>query len=338
MSNAIYINFPAQAQVTVEEENVATGDLGPDDVLIRNETSIISAGTELARLHGLDSAVEFPARPGYGCIGVIEAIGSNANGFQVGDRVFYAGKHCSLQRFTHNQDHQWGYLFPVKHDIDPIDAVMVCMAQIAFTGPHLSDINAGDSVAVFGLGLVGNFAAQFYKLLGARVIGIDPASKRCELAKECGIKETLDCPPAEQIERLKALTNNEGAEITVDAVGHSALVSTAVNCTRIGGQVVLLGTPRAAMDGNLTDAFHTIHSNLLTVRGAHMWCLPLQAQRGVKKSVEWAFNVVLDHIANGSIQVRPLISHILKPSEVPEAYVGLKERPNEYIGAVIDWR
>ena len=335
---ATYINFPELGKVSVESEDVDTGNLGARDVVIRNETSIISAGTELARLHGLDNNFDYPARPGYGSIGIIEELGSGIDDFKVGDRVFYAGLHASAQRFEHGVDHQWSRLFPIPDGVDPIDAVVGCMAQIAFTGPHISEVKLGDTVVVYGLGMVGNLAAQLYKLRGARVIGVDPASKRCEVAKACGIEECIDVAPTDQHQAIMDLTNGEGADVTVDAVGHSAIVNNAVQACKMFGQVVLLGTPRAPLDGDLTEAFKTIHMNLLTVRGAHMWTMPLNKQRGVAKDVEWAFATVFEQIRSGALQVRPLISHIIKPDAVPAAYVGLKETPNEYTGAVIDWR
>ena len=336
--HATYISFPELGKVSVETEDFDTSKLDSREAVIRSETSIISAGTELARLHGLDNNLEYPVRPGYGCIGIIEELGSEIDDFNVGDRVFYAGQHASAQRFTHGLEHQWSHMFAVPDGVDPIDAVVGCMAQIAFTGPHLTELKLGDTVVVYGLGTVGNLAAQMYKLRGARVIGVDPASKRCEVARACGIAECIDVAPADQHEAIMALTNGEGADVTVDAVGHSAIVNNAVQACKTFGQVILLGTPRAPVEGNLTEAFHTIHSNLLSVRGAHMWTMPLNKQRGVAKDVEWAFATIFEQIRSGALQVRPLISHIIKPDEVPAAYKGLKETPNEYTGAVIDWR
>lgn len=336
--DATFVNFPAANQITVEQETLDDAPLTGHEVIVRSETSVISAGTELARLQGLEGGMDFPARPGYGTIGIVEQIGPDVDDVQVGDRVFFAGKHASVQRFEHGQDHQWGWLFPAPKDLDPIDAVMACMAQIAFTGPHLSEVKLGDTVAVFGLGLVGNFAAQLFRARGARVIGIDPASKRCEQARACGIVETIDCAPADQVQALLDATGGEGADITVDAVGHSAIIGTAVKATRLSGQVVLLGTPRAPMDGDLTEAFQAIHMKLLTVRGAHMWTMPLREQRGVPKSVQWAMRVMFDQIRSGTLHTRPVISHIITPDEAPAAYAGLKDRPNDYTGVVIDWR
>ncbi len=334
--NATYILFPEKGRVTVEQETVSADDLKPTEVVVRNETSIISAGTELARLNGLEG-LQFPCRPGYGSIGRIEALGSGVTDFKKGDRVFYAGKHASVQRFLHGQDHQWGLLYPVPEQLDPVDAAFGCMAQIAMTAPNVTELHLGDSVAVFGLGLVGNLAAQMYKQAGARVIGIDPVKRRCELAKAVGIETTIDAPPDRQVEVLKELTGDKGADVTVDAVGHSAIINNCVDGTALFGQVVLLGSPRAPLQGNLTSVMSQIHIRGLVVRGAHMWRMVPKDVRGVKTSVAWSLRVVMDLIGSGKLKVLELTRRIT-PNEVPAAYAGLQSAPEQYVGVVIDWR
>jgi threonine dehydrogenase-like Zn-dependent dehydrogenase len=331
-----YLYFPSLGRVTVETEEVTSDGLAPLEVLIQNETSVISTGTELARLHGLGEAV-FPARPGYGSIGRVLARGSDVTDVEVGARVFYAGKHALVQRFSHRQGHQWGQLFPVPEG-DPIELVMGCMAEIAMTAPNVTTLRLGDTVAVFGLGLIGNLAAQMYKLRGARVIGLDPAEKRCELARRTGISEVVSVPADRQVEAVKELTGGQGAHVTVDAVGHSAVIVGAIQATRVFGQVVLVGSPRAPFSTDVTPLLNTVHENGLVVRGAHMWRLPLSEGRGIPESVEWAFSTVFRLIAERELRVRELVSHVIPVEDAPAAYRGLKEQPNEYTGVVIDWR
>jgi 2-desacetyl-2-hydroxyethyl bacteriochlorophyllide A dehydrogenase len=332
-----YILFPEKGRVTVEQEDVSLDDLKPLEVVVRNEASIISAGTELARLNGLEG-LQFPCRPGYGSVGRVLAIGSGVTDFKADDRVFYAGKHASVQRFMHGQDHQWGLLFPVPEALSASDAVFACMAQIAMTAPNITELALSDTVAVFGLGLVGNLAAQLYRLAGARVIGIDPVARRCELAKKVGIETVIDVPPERQVEALKELTQGKGAAVTVDAVGHSAIINNCVEGTALFGQVILLGSPRAPFSANMTPMMSQIHIRGLVVRGAHMWRLVPNDLRGAKHSVAWALRTVFDLIGSGKLNVRALTQPIVKPADVPAAYAGLQSEPEKYVGVVIDWR
>jgi 2-desacetyl-2-hydroxyethyl bacteriochlorophyllide A dehydrogenase len=333
-----YIEFPEKGIVKVKEEEVETKDLNLMEVVIENEASIISTGTELARLNALEAGMEFPLRPGYGSIGRITAKGEGIDDFEVGDRVFYAGIHASVQRFDHGQNHQWAYLFPVPEDIDPTEATLACMAQIAMTAPNVSDIKLGDTVAVYGLGMIGILAGIMYKEMGAYVIGLDPLTERCELAESVGFDATIDAVPDKQVEEILAATDQKGAEVTVDAVGHSAVINNCIDSTADFGQIILVGSPRASYTGDQTSAYSRIHMKGLVVKGAHMWRYPVDAQRGCQMDVAWTYKVVFDLIKSGKIDASKLISHIISPEEAPAAYKGLEENANEYKCVVIDWR
>jgi len=333
-----YIEFTAQSVVRVKEEELDLGRLGDDEAVIRNEASIISPGTELARLAGIEPDTGFPLRPGYGSVGIIEAAGAGITDFAVGDRVFYAGAHASVQRFRHNQGHQWGHLFRVPGGLDPVDASLGCMAEIAMTAPNLSAIRLGDTVAVFGLGIVGLLSALLYKLKGARVVGLDPVPQRCELARSLGLDAAFDCGPERQVEAIREWTGGRGADVCVDAVGHSAVIQSCIFAARELGEILLLGSPRVPYHGDLTAAFWDVHLKGKVVRGAHMYRYPVKPQRGCAMDVEWAFDTVFACIANGSLPARRLISHVIRPEEAPAAYEGLKNRPHEYQAVVIDWR
>lgn len=335
---ATYVEFTGKGVVEVKSEEVSESGLAGHEVLIRNEASIISAGTELARLYSLEKGHDFPARPGYGSVGRIVAKGNDVTDYDVGDRVFYAGKHASAQRFTHGENHQWGSLFPVPEDIDAADAAVGCMAEIAMTAPNATELALNDTVAVFGLGMVGVLAAQGYQLRGARVMGVDPVKERCELAKKVGLETVIDVAPEKQVEAVRKHTDGKGAMVTVDATGLTGAVLNCIEAAALFGQVVLLGSPRAPLEANVTAPFDTIHMNGLVVRGAHMWRYPLHSDRNAPHSVDWVFATTFDLIRTGKLKVRELISHVIPPEKAPEAYDGLQNRRNEYTGVVIDWR
>ena len=232
-----YIEFSEKGKVEVKTTTINSENLGPTECIIQNEASIISAGTELALLNDLDPGITYPARPGYGAIGRILEKGSELKDFNVGDRVFYAGKHASIQRFNHGEPHQWAYLFPIPKDLDPIEGTVGCMAEIAMTAPNKTDLKLGDTVVVYGLGVVGVLAAMMYQLRGAKVIGVDPVAHRCALAKKLGIKMVVDVAPDQQVDEVLRLTDGKGAEVTVDAAGHSAVVMTCIKTTALFGPV-----------------------------------------------------------------------------------------------------
>jgi threonine dehydrogenase-like Zn-dependent dehydrogenase len=334
-----HVLFTAPNLVELASEELPDDPLDRDEVLIRNEVSLISAGTELARLRGEGEGVgQFPSRSGYASIGRVIATGPGTTGLQTGDRVFFAGKHQAVQRFKHNQNHQWGRCYPVPDGIAPEDGVFVCLAQIALVSPWVGAAGPGDTVAVFGLGVIGNLCAQLYRLGGARVIGLDPVAARCTMARRCGITETCDAAPGQQAAAVLAATGGRGADLTVDAVGHSAVAMAAVECTRQMGECVLLGTPRAPLAGDLTQLLNRIHMEGIALRGAHMWRFPAMTVRGTKRTVADAYAMLFDMIADGRLSVAPLRSHLVPPDAAPQSYHDLAVARDRAWGVVIDWR
>lgn len=334
-----HILFAAPNQVELASEEVADAALGHNEVLIRSEASLISAGTELARLRGEgEGAGQFPSRPGYACIGRILAVGPDTAGVKPGDRVFFAGKHQAVQRFLTNQDHQWGRCYPVPEGIAPEEAVFVCLAQIALTAPWVSAAGPGDTVAVFGLGVIGNLCAQLYQLTGARVIGLDPVAARCAMARECGLRETIAVEPGRQIEALRAATGGEGAQITVDAVGHPAVTLAAIEGTRLLGECVILGSPRAALQGDVGALLNRLHMQGIALRGAHMWRFPAMQVRGSTRTVADAYAMLFAAIRDGRLRVAPLRSHLVAPEQAPASYRELSEARDRAWGVVINWQ
>jgi D-arabinose 1-dehydrogenase-like Zn-dependent alcohol dehydrogenase len=334
-----YLEIVEKGVVVVKDEEVSADDLGPNEAIIQNETSIISAGTELSRVFALKPGVTYPVRPGYATIGRILQKGSALVDYEVGERVFYLGNHASLLRFTGNGVEEWNHFFKVPEGLDSVEAPLACMIGIALTGPNDCEVKIGDSVAMFGLGVVGLLAALLYQINGARVIGLDPVESRCELAKALGIRETIACAPAEQAEAVKALTAGLGADITVDAVGQSTVIATAIQAARLYGQVVLLGSPRVAAEGNLTDIFNPIHMKMLTVRGALAAnAVPLKPTPGFKLSFERNYRTAFELMLNKQIDASKIISHVIQPEQAEEAYHGLYYDKEHYRCVVIDWR
>jgi len=333
-----YLEIVEKGVVVVKNEEVNLEDLGPNEAVIQNEASIISAGTELSRVFALKPGVTFPVRPGYAMIGRILQKGSALTDYEVGERVYYLGNHASLLRFSGNGEGQWNHFFKVPQGLDSVEASLVCMIGIALTGPNDSEVKIGDSAAVFGLGVVGLLAALLYQINGARVIGLDPVESRCELAKELGIREVVACAPMEQAQAVKALTDGMGADISVDAVGQSGVIATAIQAARPYGQVVLLGTPRAATEGNLTDIFNPIHMKMLTVRGALANSVPLKTAPGTRLSFERNYRTAFELMLSKQIDASKIISHVIRPEEAEVAYHGLHYDKEHYRCVVIDWR
>lgn len=332
-----YVEFEDKCKVYLKEEVLDTENLKPKEVIIKNEASIVSAGTELARMQGMEDGIGFPDRPGYASVGTILRKGEAVTNFEVGEKVIYAGHHQAVERFETGQDHQWGRLYKVPKAVPSNEAVFACLVEIAMIGPVLSNFKINDTVAVFGLGLIGNIACQIFRHMGGRVIALDIDENRCKLARDTGIKTVVHCPPEQQKDRVMEITGDKGVQITVDAVGNSAVVTTCIKATADMGQVLLLGTPRGSKTGDIGMLLHDVHMRGINIKGAHMWQISPFTMRGVNFSVESCYETIYQWMQDGALNVKPLISHYTDPETAPEMYDGLLHKPDKYWGIVFKW-
>ncbi|MCY4107605.1 MAG: zinc-binding alcohol dehydrogenase [Chloroflexi bacterium] len=335
-------------QAIVRRENhveLETAELpdrpGPGEVLIETETTFISAGTELANYTGIDPTVrtpgawnEYPKVPGYANVGRILASADDHEGFSEGTRVFTMGPHAShhVQPTTGRR----GLVVEVPDGIDYSEAAAARMACVAITALQTSSVQVHDRVAVFGLGVVGNLAAQFFQLAGARVIGIDPMAARRDLAVHVGIENVI--PGGDDVaSQIRELAGTDLPLITVDAVGHSAVVEQAASVTAQFGEVILLGTPRASYESDLTTAMRDIHNKWIDFKSALEWKIPMHPATGMRNSTVGNLVSIFEMVESGKINVRDLISHRLPAEQIKHAYESLLNDKESYWGVCLDW-
>ena len=153
-----------------------------------------------------------------------------------------------------------------------------------------------------------------------------------------GIGEVVQAAPEDHVRIVQDLTGGRGAAVTVDAVGHASVINTCIQTCATFGQVILLGSPRAPFEGNLTDPFRQIHNRWLTVRGALEWRLPTYPVTGGKHSISSNLRLLHDQIRHGRLHIDPLVTHVIAPEQLAEAYDGLLDHKDDYLGVVVDWQ
>ena len=328
-----------QNSVELQMADIDAPVLAANELLIDTEYTFISSGTELANYTGREPKVfqkgewcEYPWRSGYANVGVVREVGTGVTRAAPGDRVFTYGRHVSRLRYSQDR-----LVAPVRAGVDPAVVAASRMAGVAMTALVVGEIGTNPWVVVFGLGLVGNLAAQMFQIQGCRVIGVDPVAERRELAQRCGLQWTVGGDAAEAQAHISEITGGELGNITVDAVGHSGVVMQALRATASHGQLIILGSPRVRVDGNLTDLLSETHLRWITIRGALEWCVPMYPDIGARTSQWSKQQTIFDWMARGELHVEPLISHRLKPEQIKQAYDGLLHEPNVYTGVVLDW-
>ncbi|MFA9389595.1 MAG: zinc-binding alcohol dehydrogenase [Prolixibacteraceae bacterium] len=311
---------------------------GPNDVIVKNKFSHISAGTELACLAGIESWFTIPGIPGYTSIGEIVSIGEGVKHVKQSDLVYTYGPHAAY--FKIDASDRWhGVCVKVPDGTKPELAVFTHMATIAFTSIRKSDIELGDNVLVTGLGVIGNMAAQLAQLQGANVIASDIKNERIEIAKACGLKHVVNSAEEDLKAVITAATNGKMIDTYIDASGMTPVIKHGSDLMAFGGETILLGSPRAAFDDNLTDYLKFFHYLPWcgSLKGALEFTLPTHQNEFNKHSIERNAEIVMNLIKDERLIVAPCFSHQITPDTMQSGYDGLKNQPDKYIGVVVEW-
>jgi predicted dehydrogenase len=206
--------------------NVPTPFLQSQGILVLNRASLVSAGTErmlvdfaeknllqkvrarpdlvrqtvdkarregiLTTLDAVQNRLDKPVPLGYSCAGNVIEVGAEVSEFKVGDAVACAGagyaNHAEVVSVPKN------LAVRIPEGVDFESAAFATVGAIALQGIRLSEVKLGEVVAVIGLGLLGQLAAQMLKAAGCIVVGLDIQSQRAELALQLGADAVATTP------------------------------------------------------------------------------------------------------------------------------------------------
>ena len=113
---------------------------------------------------------------------------------------------------------------------------------------NTGNVGRGDSVAVFGCGGVGDAAIAGAALAGATtIVAVDIDDRKLEWARQFGATHVVNSRDADAVEAVRALTDGNGADVTIDAVGLPEVFRSAFYARDHAGTVVMVGVPRPEM-------------------------------------------------------------------------------------------
>jgi len=253
----------------VRVQTVPVPQIGPGELLVRVHTCGI-CGTDLKKIStGSHSA---PRIFGHETAGVVARVGAGVSDFQPGDRVvvfhhipcgqcFYCERKVFAQCPVYKKVGATAGFEPSGGGFAEYVRVMdwivgrgvvrlpshVSFEQAAFVEPvntcmkgiNALRLRAGDNVLVIGSGPIGIVLGALAKRAGTRVIAADLFAERLEIAKSFGVTEGIDASREDTVERTRSLTEGRGADVVIVAVPGNALVRTALDAARPGGQVML---------------------------------------------------------------------------------------------------
>ncbi|MBD3183021.1 zinc-binding dehydrogenase [Candidatus Poribacteria bacterium] len=326
------IVFPKQNKVVCQETE-ADFSLGVNDIAIKTHYSLVSAGTELAKLTGLQK-VKYPFIPGNRAVGEVIETGAGVKKFDVGDMIFTHSPHVSHAKATK-------FCARISDNIDLCYASLVGLGLVAMTAIRVGQPELGDKVVITGMGVVGNLCAQLLNASGVDVIGVDVIQSRLDLAKKCGIMNIINPRTQDIRSAVMDLTDGHGAEYVIEATGNPPIIETACAVVAKQGQIILLGSPRGEYQTDVTPLLNSVHlwkdQGSIQLKGAHEWRYPMYDNGYAKHSMIRNADIFFRMLAQEKINVGDIITHIVEPQQAEEAFFGLLNNKDKYLGVVFDW-
>lgn len=138
----------------------------------------------------------------------------------------------------------------VDPEASPAAAGLIGCGVMAGLGAAMNTggVSRGDSVAVIGCGGVGNAAVAGARLAGAHtIIAVDIDERKLEWAREFGATHTVNSTDTDPVEAIRALTDGNGVNVAIEAVGNPATYEQAFYARDHAGTVVLVGVPDPTM-------------------------------------------------------------------------------------------
>lgn len=361
-------------EITVAE--VPAPRLLPGCVLVRIAASLVSAGTERAsaefarknllqkaqarpdlvrdvlgkiRRDGLLSAVQAvrsrldqPTALGYSSAGTVIGVGEGIDDLSVGDRVACAGANYAVHAEVACVPRL--LVAKIPDDAPPVsfeEAAFTTMGAVALHGIRTADVKLGDVVAVIGLGLLGQLTAQLLKIAGCRVLGMDIAPDRVELAVHLGADAA-----SSTISEFRDLCSSHTRGIGVDSVlitaetPSSEPVNLAAQVARDRAILVAVGTVGMELERPL---YYEKELDFRISRsygpGRYDAAFEQKGRDYPIGHVRWTetrnMEGFLRFLADGKLDLKPLITHRFPVEQANAAYEVISGNTRDHFLAVL---
>lgn len=331
----------------VRIEAVPVPQIGPGELLVQVR-SALTCGTDVKVFRRGYHArmIQPPALFGHELAGDIVAVGENVSGFRVGERVVAANSAPCGQCFfcLKNQPNLCDDLlfnngayaeyiriparivekntYVIPDHLDYKDAALAEPLACAVRGLDETGVQAGDTLAVLGLGPIGLMLVRLAKhAYGARVVVLARRPEQIDRAIISGADEgILLGEPAAVIHEVKSRTNGHGADIVIEATGHPDIWELATRLVRKGGVINFFGGCPAGTKVGLDTAL--VHYSEITCK-ASFHHTPLHIRRA------------LDFIASGSVTAEHLVNKEEPLRNLSRVLQDMAHRPNGQIKIAI---
>lgn len=349
-------------------------------VLVETAVSVISAGTEkmlvdlarksllgkararpdlvrkvvaTARREGLvntlqkvRSKLDTPIPLGYSCAGIVRETGDETEGLHPGDPVACGGAGYANHAHWNVVPRNLCVKIPRPgngRNGDPVsfeEAAFTTVGAIALQGVRQAALTLGESVAVIGLGLIGQLAVQLCKACGCRVLGADLDPAKIELALKLGADAAVTSGDLERTALAFTWGIGVDAVLVTASSRDSSCMQIAGEISRLKGRVVVVGQVgmeiprddyyRKELDVRLSLSYGPGRYDAQYEEGGHDYPLPY-----VRWTEQRNMQAFLELVAAGRVDVRPLVTHRFSFEESLQAYRMILGGTEPYLGVVL---
>lgn len=355
----------------MELTEIPCPQVGQGQVLIQTKSSLISAGTEkmlvefskanliqkarqqpdkvkqvldkmrtdglMPTLEAVFRKLDEPLPLGYCNAGVVLEVGGGVSDLQPGDRVVSNGNHAEVVCVPRN------LVAKVPDNVSDEYAAFTVLAAIALQGIRLVQPSLGEKACVFGMGLIGLLTVQLLRSSGCKVIAVDLNPQRLTLAAQFGAKTVDLSQGADPVSAAKAWTNENGVDaviITASAKTDEIVHQAAESC-RKRGRIVLVGV--VGLNLRRSDFYEkelTFQVSCSYGPGRYDESYEQKGQDYPLGYVRWTerrnFEAVLASMANGSLEISPLITHRFRFNDALKAYETIENEPSA-LGVILQY-
>jgi threonine dehydrogenase-like Zn-dependent dehydrogenase len=305
-------------EITIDE--VAIPRPGPGQVRIRLEGCGVCASNHTPG--GGAEWMTYPTEPGalgHEGWGVIDAVGEGVDGFAAGDRVA-ALSYAAYAEYD-LADASACVKLPASLDGQPFPGEPLGCAMNIF---RRSDIGAGQTVAIVGIGFLGALLTRLAKDAGAHVIAISRRPFSLDVARQMAADETIAMDDHWAIiERVKQLTGGVLADRVIEAVGKQWPLDLAAEITKERGRLVIAGYHQ---DGPRQVNMQMWNWRGLDVINAH--------ERDPEVYIE-GIRMAVDAVASGRLDPTPLYTHSYALDDLAQALDHTRDRPDGFLKALV---
>ena len=266
---ALFLTAIGQTEI----REIEKPSIGPEEVLLKIGM-VGFCGGDLNGFKGLFELQEYPNVLGHEVGGTIEAMGSQVpESFKIGNKVtvypyLNCGKCISCRKGRRNacQDNKtmgvrrpgamtryiaihWQDLF-TSEKLSLKELALVEPLTVGFHAAARGRVSSQDRVAVIGCGIVGMGAIASAVNRGAEVIAIDIDDSKMDIAKKIGVAHTINTSREDLHEALMRITDGDGPDVIIEAVGNAVTYRAAVDEVAYTGRVVCIGYAKSAVEFN----------------------------------------------------------------------------------------